>query len=54
MAGKITLEEYLSRVVFYRRRTFTRSQFRRFMLAQSKPYPQMIDLACERDWLHSD
>ncbi|MGO8954009.1 MAG: HAD hydrolase-like protein [Rhodomicrobium sp.] len=42
--GKLTLEEYLSRVVFYEKRPFTRTQFRRFMFAQSKPYPEMIDL----------
>jgi putative hydrolase of the HAD superfamily len=42
--GKLTLEEYLERVVFYRKRPFTRAQFRRFMFAPSKPYPQMIEL----------
>jgi putative hydrolase of the HAD superfamily len=42
--GKLTLEEYLGRVVFYQKRTFTRTQFRRFMFAQSKPYPEMIEL----------
>jgi putative hydrolase of the HAD superfamily len=42
--GKLTLEEYLSRVVFYQKRPFTRVQFRRFMFAQSKPYPEMIEL----------
>ena len=42
--GKLTLEEYLDRVVFHRKRTFTRAQFRRFMFAQSKPYPEMIEL----------
>ena len=42
--GKLTMEEYLSRVVFYQKRPFARAQFRRFLLAQSKPYPQMIDL----------
>lgn len=42
--GKLTLEEYLDRVVFYRKRPFTRAQFRRFMFAQSKPYPEMITL----------
>ena len=41
---KLTLEEYLSRVVFYRKRSFTRAQFRKFMFAQSKPYPKMIEL----------
>jgi putative hydrolase of the HAD superfamily len=42
--GKLTLEEYLSRVVFYQKRSFTRAQFRRFLFAQSKPYPKMIGL----------
>src|SRR5664280_373471 len=42
--GKLTLEEYLGRVVFYQKRPFTRAQFRKFMFAQSKPYPQMIEL----------
>ncbi len=42
--GKLTLEEYLARVVFYRKRPFTRDQFRRFMFAQSRPYPEMIKL----------
>ena len=42
--GKLTLEEYLDRVVFYQKRSFTRAQFRHFMFAQSKPYPEMIEL----------
>ena len=42
--GKLTLEDYLGRTVFYEDRPFTRAQFRRFMLAQSKPYPEMIAL----------
>jgi len=41
---KLTLEEYLSCVVFYQKRPFTRAQFRKFMFAQSKPYPKMIEL----------
>jgi putative hydrolase of the HAD superfamily len=45
--GKLTLEEYLSRVVFYQKRSFTLAQFRRFLFAQSKPYPEMIDLICK-------
>jgi putative hydrolase of the HAD superfamily len=45
--GKLTLEEYLGRVVFYQKRPFTRAQFRRFMFAQSKPYPQMIELVAQ-------
>src|ERR1039457_2562021 len=42
--GKLTLEEYLGWVVFHQKRPFTRAQFRRFMFAQSKPYPEMIEL----------
>lgn len=42
--GKLTLEEYLGRVVFYEKRPFTRVQFEKFMFAQSKPYLQMIEL----------
>ncbi|MGO9840703.1 MAG: HAD family hydrolase [Candidatus Acidiferrales bacterium] len=45
--GKITFEEYLGRVVFYKKRPFTRSQFRRFMFTQSKPYSEMLDLAAQ-------
>ena len=45
--GKITFEEYLGRVVFYKKRAFTRSQFRRFMFAQSKPYSRMINLVAQ-------
>src|ERR1700677_4029986 len=42
--GKLTLEEYLGRMVFYQKRPFTRAQLRPLMFAQSKPYPDMIEL----------
>ena len=42
--GKLTIEEYFRRVVFYEERSFTPDQFREFMFAQSKPYPKMIEL----------
>lgn len=42
--GKMSLQNYLERVVFYEPRSFTREQFWRFMIAQSKPFPEMIDL----------
>jgi len=42
--GKLTLKEFLDRTVFYEKRSFTPNQFRKFMFAQSKPYPEMIDL----------
>jgi putative hydrolase of the HAD superfamily len=45
--GKLTLQEYLGRVVFYRKRPFTRAQFWRFMCAQSKPYPEMLELIAQ-------
>ena len=41
---KITFTEYLDRVVFYERRSFTRAEFRRFMFAQSTPHPEMLEL----------
>jgi putative hydrolase of the HAD superfamily len=43
-SGKLTLDQYLSRVIFYEKRDFTRDQFRDFIFAQSKDFPQMIAL----------
>jgi putative hydrolase of the HAD superfamily len=45
--GKLTLDEYLGRVVFYEARRFTRAQFRTFMFAQSEPHAEMIDLVTQ-------
>ena len=45
--GKLTLEEYLSRTVFYEERPFTRDQFREFMFEQSRAFPEMIELICK-------
>jgi putative hydrolase of the HAD superfamily len=45
--GRLTFDEYLSHVVFYQKRPFTRAQFREFMFEQSKPYPEMIDLVAQ-------
>src|SRR5271154_6532274 len=42
--GKITIDEYLDRAVFYEKRGFTRAEFKKFMFMQSKECPQMIDL----------
>jgi putative hydrolase of the HAD superfamily len=42
--GRTTLDEYLSLVVFHERRSFTRADYRRFMFAQSQPYPEMLGL----------
>ena len=41
--GKITLNEYLKRVVFYQKRSFTIDQFRDFMFSQSTPNMEMIE-----------
>ena len=43
-SGKLSLDEYLNRSVFYKDRPFTPEQFRAFMFAQSIAYPEMIDL----------
>jgi putative hydrolase of the HAD superfamily len=41
---QLTFDEYLSLVIFHRKRCFTRVQFRQFMFEQSKPYDEMIAL----------
>lgn len=43
--GKITLEEYLDRAVFFKERPFTRDDFKAFMFARSKPLPEMLEFA---------
>jgi putative hydrolase of the HAD superfamily len=42
--GKLDLYEYLKRVVFYKERPFSLEEFKAYMFAQSKPYPEMIEL----------
>ena len=42
--GKLTLDEYLSRVIFCRDQPFCRNDFKAFMFEQSRPFPQMIGL----------
>ena len=42
--GKLTLDDYLTRMVFHTARSFSRDDFKAFMFEQSQPYPQMIDL----------
>jgi len=38
--GKITLDTYLDRIVFYRKRAFTRGEFTDFIFAQSSEFPE--------------
>jgi putative hydrolase of the HAD superfamily len=45
--GKISLDEYLDRTVFYRDRPFTRQAFRDDMFSQSQPDTQALALASE-------
>lgn len=42
--GKLTLDQYLDRTIFYTERPFSREDFRNFMYAQSKPFPDMLQL----------
>jgi putative hydrolase of the HAD superfamily len=42
--GKLTLNEYLTRVVFYEKRDFSLEEFRAFMFSQTRPFPEMIEL----------
>ena len=41
---KITFREYLDRVIFWKKRPFTRVEIRQFMFAQSKPFTEMMEL----------
>lgn len=43
--GKIGMEEYLDRTVFYRERPFTKQQFRDCIFSLSQPLPGMLGFA---------
>jgi len=43
--GKISLDEYLDRTVFYRTRPFTRDAFKDFMFSLSQPMPDVLTFA---------
>lgn len=45
--GKISLQDYLERTVFYRPRSFTIEVFTQHMLSLSQPYPDTLRLAKE-------
>jgi putative hydrolase of the HAD superfamily len=45
--GKLSLVEYLHRVVFYITPPFSAEEFKAFMFGQSQPYPRMIELVRE-------
>jgi len=41
--GKLTLDQYLNRVVFYTDRNFSREEFQNFMFERSQPFRETID-----------
>ncbi len=41
--GKLSLDDYLNRVIFYEKRSFTKDDFKEFMFEQSQQLPDMID-----------
>ncbi len=43
--GKLSLDDYLLRTVFYRERPFTKQNFQDFMFAQSQALPNMLEFA---------
>lgn len=43
--GKITLDEYLDRTVFYRPRPFTRDEFKELIFSLSQPVPKALNVA---------
>jgi putative hydrolase of the HAD superfamily len=53
--GRMTIEEYLDRTVFYRERAFTPESFRAAMVAESQPFPDALavveQLAASGDYL---
>ena len=40
--GKLTLDQYLNRLVFYEERDFTKDDFKTFMFERSKPYEESL------------
>lgn len=43
--GKLSLDDYLGRTIFYELRTFSREEFQRFMFSLSKPKPEALEFA---------
>jgi putative hydrolase of the HAD superfamily len=41
--GKLSLDDYLSRVIFYEDRSFTRQDFKAYMFSRSRPFDDMLD-----------
>lgn len=45
--GKISLDYYLDKTLFYKDYPFSKNEFKAFIFDQSQSYPQMIDLFAE-------
>ncbi|SYZ72258.1 putative hydrolase of the HAD superfamily [Candidatus Zixiibacteriota bacterium] len=42
-AGKLSLDEYLHRVIFFKKRSFRPEDFKQFILERSRPHADMMD-----------
>jgi putative hydrolase of the HAD superfamily len=42
--GKMTLNDYLDKAIFYEERSFSKTDFKNFIFSQSEPIPKMIEL----------
>ncbi|MCX2475590.1 HAD hydrolase-like protein [Pedobacter sp. MC2016-05] len=45
--GKLTLDAYLERIVFFQERSFSYDDFKEFMFSKSLDYPEMVALVCD-------
>lgn len=45
--GRLSIDEYLDRTVFYRERDFSREAFREGMLGESQPYPESLQVVAD-------
>ena len=43
--GKISLDQYLDRTVFYQARKFSKEEFKNYMFSLSKPKPEVLEFA---------
>lgn len=42
--GKLSLDDYLKRTIFFEPRSFSMNEFKQFMWEQSQPFPEMLAL----------
>jgi putative hydrolase of the HAD superfamily len=42
--GKLSLDEYLNMIVFYKKRSFEFNDFKEFLFSQTQPLPEMIKM----------